>query len=122
VVDVPAGHVPQVGMLGGHAQRRGGASPDEYRRMRSLDGFGVAERPGQVEVTAVEVERFGLGPQPPDDGARFGEAADRVRGVVEGQAVCLVLTPGHRVARPGAYADAEFEAPTGDDVDSRGDL
>ena len=86
VADVAAGEVPQVGMLGDHAQRRGGASPDEYRRPRSLDGFGIAERPGQVEVGAVEVERFRLGPQPLDDRARFGEAPNRVGGVVKGQA------------------------------------
>jgi hypothetical protein len=67
------------------------------RSSRPLHGFGVAERPDQVLVAAVEVERRRLGPQPPDDRARFGEVPDRVGGVVVGQAVCLVRTPGHRV-------------------------
>ena len=67
-------------MLGDHAQRRGRASADHYRRMRLLDGFGVTERSGEVKIGAVEVERFSLGPQPPDDGARFGKAPDRIGG------------------------------------------
>ena len=94
IIDVAAGDVPQVGMLGNHPQRRARASADQYRRMRSLGGFGVAERSAEVEVGAVEVERFGLGPQPSDDHARFGKAPNRVGEVVVGQSVCLVLTPG----------------------------
>ncbi len=46
----------------------------------------------------MEVERLGLGPQPPDDCARFGEASHGVGGVVEGQTVCVILAPGQRVA------------------------
>ena len=42
----------------------------------------------------MDVERFGLGPPPPDHRARFGEAPYGVGGVVEGQAVCFVLAPG----------------------------
>src|SRR5579863_3486599 len=98
VIDVAAGDIPQVCMLGNHAQRRGRASTDQYRRIRSLDGFGVAERSSEVEVGALKVERFSLGPQPPDNQACFGEAPDRVGGVVEGQAVCCVFTVGNRVA------------------------
>ena len=94
VVDVSAGDVPHVGVLGNHAQRRRGASADHDRRVGLLDRFGVAECPGQLDVGAVEVERLGLGPQPPDDGARLGEASHRVGEVVEGQAVRRVLTPG----------------------------
>ena len=56
VVEVGAGDVPQVGMPGNDAQRRGGASADDDRRMRSLEGLGVAERSGQLCVGAVEVE------------------------------------------------------------------
>jgi hypothetical protein len=87
VIEVGAGDVPQVSMPGDDAQRRGGASADHDRRMRSLEGFGVAERSGQLEVGAVEVERFVLGPQPPDDRARFVEACDRVGEVKVGQSV-----------------------------------
>jgi hypothetical protein len=58
VLDVAAGDVPQVGVLGDHAQGRGRASADEDRRVGALDGLGVAERPGEVVVGAVEVERF----------------------------------------------------------------
>ena len=68
------------------------------RSSRPLHGFGVAERPDQVLVAAVEVERLRLGPQPPDDRARFGEAPHGVGGVVEGQAVCFVLAAGQRIA------------------------
>jgi hypothetical protein len=59
VLDVIAGEVPHVGMLGDDTQRSGGPSPDDYRRMRSLDRLGVAKGSGQVEVTAIEVERLG---------------------------------------------------------------
>ena len=90
--------------------------------MRALDGFGVAERSGELDVGAVEVERLVLGPQPPDDRARLGEAPHGVGGVVEGQAVRLVLAPGQRVAGSRAGADAEVEPSAGDDVDGRGDL
>lgn len=50
VIDVAAGDIPQIGILGGHAQRRDRASTDQYRWIRLLDGFGVTERPGKVEV------------------------------------------------------------------------
>jgi hypothetical protein len=83
---------------GGHAQRRRRASADEDRRVRALDGFRVAERSGEVMVGAVEVEGFLLGPQPPDHRARLVEARHGVRGVVEGQAVRVVLAPGEGVA------------------------
>ena len=72
-------------MLGDHAQRRGRAAADHDRRVRPLDRLGVAERSGQLVVGAVEVERLGLGPQAPDDRARFGEAPDRVLEVVDGR-------------------------------------
>lgn len=68
--------------------------------MRLLDGFGVAERRGQLVVGSVEVERFRLGPQTADDRASLREAPDRVIPVVERQAVRLVLPSGDRVARP----------------------
>jgi hypothetical protein len=68
VVDVAAGDVPQVGMLGDHAQGRGGASADHDRRVRPLDGFGVAERAGKRVVAAELLEHsdaddpvFGVG-------------------------------------------------------------
>ena len=76
------------------------ASADHDRRVGALDGLGVAERSGEVEVGAIEVEGFVLGPQPPDNRARFGEAPDGVGEVVEGQAVRFVLAPGQRVAWP----------------------
>ena len=66
--------------------------------MGALDGFRVAERSGEIDVGAVEVERFGLGPQPPDHGARFGEAPHCVGGVVKRQAMRRVLTPGQWMA------------------------
>ncbi len=50
VVDVAAGDVPQVGVLGGHPQHGGRASADKDRRVRALDGLGVAERPGEADV------------------------------------------------------------------------
>jgi hypothetical protein len=62
-----------------------------------LEGLGVAERPVEVEVGAVEVEGFGLGPQPPDDRAPFGQAPHGVGGVDEGQTVGVVLASGQRV-------------------------
>ena len=43
---VAAGDVPHVGVLGDHAQRGRGAAADHDRRIRALDGLGVAERPG----------------------------------------------------------------------------
>ncbi len=95
---------------------------DDDRRVRALDGLGVAERTGEVEVGAVEVERLGLGPQPADDRAGLGEALHGVVEVVEGQAVRVVLAPGQRVAGARARADAEVEPAAGDDVDGRGDL
>jgi hypothetical protein len=63
-------------------------------------GLGVAKGSGQLGITAFEVERLGASPQPPYDSARLGEATGRIGGIVEGQAVCLVLAPGHRVAWP----------------------
>ncbi|MER6175324.1 hypothetical protein [Streptosporangium sp. NPDC001681] len=39
----------------------------------------------------MEVEPFGLGPQPPDHRARFGEAAHGVGSVVEGKTMGFVL-------------------------------
>ena len=90
--------------------------------MRSLDGLGVAERSGQSDVAAVEVERFGFGPQAPDDRARFGEAFDRLGEGEVGKAVGRVFAPGLGWARPGADADPELEPAAGDDVDGRGDL
>jgi hypothetical protein len=81
VVDVAARDVPDVGVLGDHAQRRGRPAPDHYRRMWSLGGFRVAERAGELVIRAVEVERFRLGPQPLDDRAGLGEAAHRLCGV-----------------------------------------
>jgi hypothetical protein len=122
VLDVAARDVPQVGMLGHHAQRRRRAPADHDRRVRTLDRLGVAERARELDVGAVEVERLGLGPQPPDHRARLGEALHGVGEVVEGQAVRLVLAPGDRMAGPRACADAEVEAAAGDDVDGRGDL
>src|SRR5258708_22472104 len=98
VVDVAAWDVPQVGVLGDHAQERGGASANKDWRVGALDGFGVAERSGEVDVGAMEVEWLSVGPQPPDDCARFGEASYGVGGVVEGQAVCFIFAPGQRVA------------------------
>jgi hypothetical protein len=109
-------------MLGDHAQRRGGAAADHERRIRPLHRFGVAERPGQLDVGAVEVERLVLGPQAPDDRARLGEASHRVREVVEGQPVRRVLAPGGRGIGPRADADAEVKPSVGHDVDGRGDL
>ena len=111
VIEVGAGDVPQVGVPGDDAQRRGGASPDHDRRMGSLEGFGVAERSGQLCVGAVEVEWFLLGPQPPDDRARFVEAGDGVGEVKVGQAVCRVLPPRGGRVRPGSHADPEVEPP-----------
>jgi hypothetical protein len=61
-------------VLGDHSQQGGRAAADNDRRVGSLDGLGVAERSGEVDVAAIEVERLGLGPQPPDDRARLGEA------------------------------------------------
>jgi hypothetical protein len=90
--------------------------------MRPLDGLGIAERPGQMVVGAVEVERLRLGPQTPDDRARLGEASHRIREVEVWQTVRRVLAPRRRGARPGAHADAEIEPPAGHDVDGRGDL
>ena len=109
-------------MLGDHAQHGGRASADQDRRVGALDGLGVAERPGELDVGALEVERFGLGPQPPDHGARFGEAPHGVGEVVVGQAVRFILAPGPRDGGPRACADTEVEPSAGDDVDGRGDL
>jgi hypothetical protein len=42
--------------------------------VRSLERLGAAERSGELDVGAGEVERLGLGPQSADDGERFGDA------------------------------------------------
>ncbi len=122
VVDVAARDVPDVGVLGDHAQCRGGASADEDGRVGALDGSGAAEGAGEPVVGAVEVERLVLGPQSPDHRAGFRQVGDGVRGVVEGQTVGVVLAPGQRVAGAGADADAEVQPSAGDDVDGGGDL
>jgi hypothetical protein len=95
---------------------------DHDRRVGPLHGFGTAERTRQLVIVALEVERHGLVPQPADNRARLGEASDRVSGVVEGQAVSLVLTPGQWYVGPRACADAELEPAAGDDIDIGGDL
>jgi hypothetical protein len=100
VVDVAAGDVPKIGVLGDDAQRRRCAPADDDRRTRPLDGFGIAERSGQTDVGALEVERLGLRPQTPDDRARLGEASDSVGEVVEGQAVRRVFAPRRRRVWP----------------------
>jgi hypothetical protein len=61
VVDVTTRDVPDVGVLGDHAQRRGGPAADHDRRMWALYGFRVAERACQLVIGALEVERFRLG-------------------------------------------------------------
>ena len=48
VVDVAAEDVPQVGVRGNHAQRRGRPYANQNRRVGTLDGFGVAERSSEV--------------------------------------------------------------------------
>ena len=69
VGEVAARVVPDAGVLGGDGQGRAGASADEDRRVGTRDWLGIAERADELVVGAVEVERFGLGPEPPDDGA-----------------------------------------------------
>ena len=120
--DVTAGEVPHIGVLGDHAQRAGGLSADHDRRMRPLDRLGVAERPGEVEVGAVEVERLIGVPQPLDDRARLGQAPDRVAGAAVGQAVGVVLAPGPRDVGPRTRPEAELEPAARHDVRRRGDL
>ena len=66
--------------------------------MRLLDGLRVAERAGEIDVGAMEVKRLAFCPQPPDDGAGFGEVLDGVTEVVVRQAVRLVLVTRQRVA------------------------
>lgn len=90
--------------------------------MGALDRFGIAEGSGQLMVGAVVVEGFLFGPQALDQGAGFREAAHRLRGVVEGQTVGFVLSPGQWVVGAGADADAEVEPASGDHVDGCGDL
>lgn len=68
IVDVVAGDVPQVGVPGGDAQQRGRAAADEDRWVRSLERPGAAERSGELDVAAGEVERLALDPQSADDG------------------------------------------------------
>ena len=97
-------------MLGDHAPYPGGWSGDEDRWAWPLDGLGVAERPGEPDVAAVEVERFALSPQPLDHGARLRERIDRVCEVDVGQAVGVVLPASLRDARPRAGADAEVQS------------
>nr|WP_236706156.1 hypothetical protein [Frankia sp. ACN1ag] len=99
VVDVAARDVPQVSVLGSDAQHSGRTAADEDRRVGPLDRLRIAERIGETVVGAVEVEGFGLGPQPPDNRARLGEAAHGVSGVMEGQAVRLVLPPSQGLVR-----------------------
>lgn len=89
--------------------------------MGALDRFGVAEGSGEV-VGALVVEGLLLGPQAFDQRAGFLEAAHRLRGVVEGQAVGFVLAPGQGMVGAGADADAEVEPAAGDHVDGCGDL
>jgi len=96
VVDVAAGDVPDVRVLRDDAQRRHGAAADHHRRAGALEGLGVAEGPGEVDVPPVEVEGLVLGPEPPDDRARLVEAAYGVIDVEEGQPVRGVLTPGQQ--------------------------
>jgi hypothetical protein len=88
----------------------------------TLDGFGVAERSDEVEPVSVEVERLVLGPQPADHRARLGQARHRLVGLVERQAVRLVLAPGQGVVGSRAHADAEVQPAARDDVDGRRDL
>jgi len=64
--------------------------------VRVLDRLRVAERAGEVDVGAMEVERLGLCPQPPDDCSGVGEVLHGVTEVVVGQAVCLVFAAGQR--------------------------
>ena len=87
-------------MRGDHSQQRGGAAADHDRRVGLLHGFGIAERPGQLDMGAGEVERLRLGPQPPDDGECLVEVLHRVGEVVIGHAVHLVLAPRGRQAGP----------------------
>jgi len=95
---VAARDVPQVRVLGGDPEHGGRASGDENGRVRLLDGLRVAERAGEIDVGAMEVKRLALCPQPPDDGAGFGEVLDGVTEVVVRQAVRLVLVTRQRVA------------------------
>src|SRR5271156_2748391 len=93
---VAAWDVPHVCVLSGHAEHGGGASGDEDRRVRVLERFWVAECAREVDVGAMEVERLGLRPQPPDDRASFREGLHGLTKVVVGQAMCLVLAAGRR--------------------------
>ena len=90
--------------------------------MWPLDGLGIGERPGEVDVAAVEVERFALSPQPLDHSARLRQGIDRVAEVDVRQSVGVVLAAGLGDARPRPGADPELQPSVGDDVHSRGDL
>ncbi|MEW2386494.1 alpha/beta hydrolase [Micromonospora sp. NPDC047707] len=95
--------------------------PDRTDRI-VIDDLDGQARPQHCGEGVEEVERLVVGPESPDDRERLGEVAHGVGGVGEGQAVCGVLPPGQGVTRPRPDADAEVEAPAGDDVDDRGDF
>ncbi len=86
-------------------------------------GFGIGERSGEVVTGAVEVERLGLGPQPPDDRARLGEARRR-RGRRRGRAGRAPRTPGGPAGWLGREPTPmpKSSRPPRHDVDGRGDL
>jgi hypothetical protein len=90
--------------------------------VRLLDGFGVAERVGELHASAVEVKRLAFGPQPRDDRACLCEGVDGLAEIDVGQAVGVVLAAGPGKTRPGAGANAELEPPRGHDVYRRCNL
>ena len=69
-----------VSVLSNHAEHASRLSADDDRRVRALNGFGVAERFAELEVSAVEVEWFFFRPQAPDDRACLREAPHGVAG------------------------------------------
>ena len=119
-----AGAVPDVGVLGDHAERDAlTACTDENRRMRPLDRLRFAYRAAENVAASVEVERIGLGPHPFDDRAGLIERGESLGGSHHVDAIRVVFAVHHRQrlrigdAAP-AGADAELEAATRNVVDS----
>ena len=90
--------------------------------MGLLDWLGIANRARKPDVSAIEIERLGVAPQPLDRGAGLRESVYRVAEVEVLQAVGVVLAAGLGHTRPGTGADAESQPPVGHDVDGSGDL
>jgi hypothetical protein len=100
LLEALAGRVLHIGVACGDPQRRRAAGADPHRRVGTLEGLWVGDRPSQLVVAAVEARSL-LAPEQLEHPQAFGQPA---HAVVDVDAEHLVL---HR--RP-ARADAELEA------------